>query len=297
MKSHTPAPRSRSFEIKEDCTLMPFLLQAMQDQSRNSVKSLLAHKLVQVNNRLTTQFDTPLKPGDTVTVGMNKSAAPFHHSMLNIVYEDNDLIVVEKASGLLSMGTERDKTKTAYHILNDYVKSKNPRNHVLILHRLDKETSGIMMFAKNLKTQEILQKNWNEMILERKYVAILEGCPQEERGQVKSYITENKAFVVHSARDEKLAITNYTVQKPNRQYSLVELNLETGRKNQIRVHMQELGNPVAGDKKYGATKDPIRRLALHAFKLHFTHPITGKEMKFETPIPSKFTSLFKQPKK
>lgn len=297
MKSHTPAPRSRSFEIKEDCTLMPFLLQAMQDQSRNSVKSLLAHKLVQVNNRLTTQFDTPLKPGDTVTVGMNKSAAPFHHSMLNIVYEDNDLIVVEKASGLLSMGTERDKTKTAYHILNDYVKSKNPRNHVLILHRLDKETSGIMMFAKNLKTQEILQKNWNEMILERKYVAILEGCPREERGQVKSYITENKAFVVHSARDGKLAITNYTVLKSNRQYSLVELNLETGRKNQIRVHMQELGNPVAGDKKYGATKDPIRRLALHAFKLHFTHPITGKEMKFETPIPSKFTSLFKQPKK
>ena len=297
MKSHTPAPRSRSFEIKEDCTLMPFLLQAMQDQSRNSVKSLLAHKLVQVNNRLTTQFDTPLKPGDTVTVGMNKSAAPFHHSMLNIVYEDNDLIVVEKASGLLSMGTERDKTKTAYHILNDYVKSKNPRNHVLILHRLDKETSGIMMFAKNLKTQEILQKNWNEMILERKYVAILEGCPREEQGQVKSYITENKAFVVHSARDGKLAITNYTVLKSNRQYSLVELNLETGRKNQIRVHMQELGHPVAGDKKYGATKDPIRRLALHAFKLHFTHPITGKEMKFETPIPSKFTSLFKQPEK
>ena len=297
MKSHTSTPRSRSFEIKEDCTLMPFLLQAMQDKSRNSVKSLLAHKLVQVNNRLTTQFDTPLKPGDTVTVGMNKSAAPFHHSMLNIVYEDNDLIVVEKASGLLSMGTERDKTKTAYHILNDYVKSKNPRNHVLILHRLDKETSGIMMFAKNLKTQEILQKNGNEMILERKYVAILEGCPREERGQVKSYITENKAFVVHSARDGKLAITNYTVLKSNRQYSLVELNLETGRKNQIRVHMQELGNPVAGDKKYGATKDPIRRLALHAFKLHFTHPITGKEMKFETPIPSKFTSLFKQPKK
>lgn len=297
MKFHTPAPRSRIFEIKENCTLMPFLLQAMQDKSRNSVKSLLAHKLVQVNNRLTTQFDTPLKPGDTVTVGMNKSAAPFHHAMLNIVYEDNDLIVVEKASGLLSMGTERDKTKTAYRILNDYVKSKNPRNHVLILHRLDKETSGIMMFAKNLKTQEILQKNWNEMILERKYVAILEGCPREKRGQVKSYITENKAFVVHSARDGKLAITNYTVLKSNRQYSLVELDLETGRKNQIRVHMQELGHPVTGDKKYGATKDPIRRLALHAFKLHFIHPITEKEMKFETPIPSKFMSLFKQPGK
>ena len=297
MKSHTPAPRSRNFEIKEECTLMPFLLQALHDQNRTTVKSLLSHKLVQVNNRPTTQFDTPLRPGDTVTVGMNKSAAPFHHSMLNLVYEDADLIVVEKASGLLSMGTDRDKTKTAYHILNDYVKSKNPRNHVLILHRLDKETSGVMMFAKNLKTQEILQKNWNEMILERKYVAVLEGCPAKEQGQIKSYITESKALVVHSSRDGKLAITNYTVLKSNRQYSLVELDLETGRKNQIRVHMQELGHPVAGDKKYGAVKDPLHRLALHAFKLHFTHPITGKEMKFETPIPTRFTSLFKQTEK
>lgn len=293
--SHRPKPRSRYFEIQEENILMPFLLQALHDQSRTTVKSLLAHKLVQVNNRITTQFDTPLKPGDTVTVGLNKTAAPFHHPMLNILHEDEDLIVVEKASGLLSMGTERDKTKTAYHILNTYVKSKNPRSHVLILHRLDKETSGIMMFAKNLKTQETLQKNWNDMILERKYVAVVEGCPQPEQGQVKSYISENSALIVHSAsaRDGKLAITNYTTLKSNRQFSLMELNLETGRKNQIRVHMQEIGHPVTGDKKYGATKNPLHRLALHAFKLHFIHPTTGKEMKFETPIPVRFTSLFK----
>ena len=293
--SHRPTPRSRNFEIQEENTLMPFLLQALHDQSRTTVKSLLAHKLVQVNNRITTQFDTPLKPGDTVTVGMNKTAAPFHHPMLNILHEDEDLIVVEKASGLLSMGTERDKTNTAYHILNTYVKSKNPRGHVLILHRLDKETSGIMMFAKNLKTQETLQKNWNDMILERNYVAVVEGCPQPEQGQVKSYISENSALIVHSAsaRDGKLAITNYTTLKSNRQFSLVELSLETGRKNQIRVHMQEIGHPVTGDKKYGATKNPLHRLALHAFKLHFIHPVTGKKMKFETHIPAKFTSLFK----
>lgn len=288
-------PKSRNFEIKEENTLIPFLLQALHDQSRTTVKSLLAHKLVQVNNRITTQFDTPLKPGDTVTVGMNKTAAPFHHPMLNILYEDDNLIVVEKASGLLSMGTERDKIKTAYYILNNYVKSKNPRGHVFILHRLDKETSGIMMFAKNLKVQEILQKNWNDMILERSYVAVVEGCPQPEQGKVKSYISENSALIVHSASvmNGKLAITNYTTLKSNRLFSLVELNLETGRKNQIRVHMQEIGHPVTGDKKYGATKDPLHRLALHAFKLHFIHPITGKEMKFETPIPAKFMSLFK----
>lgn len=293
MKPHTPAPRSRSFEVKEDSTLMPFLLQALHDQSRTTVKSLLAHRLVQVNNQPTTQFDTPLKPGDTVSVGMNKSAAPFHHSMLKIIHEDEHLIVVEKASGLLSMGTERDKTQTAYYILNEYLKKKDPRNHIYILHRLDKETSGIMMFAKNKKVQETLQKNWNNMILERKYAAVIEGCPQQEEGQIKSYLSENKAFVVHSARDGQLAITNYTVLKSNRQYSLVELDLETGRKNQIRVHMQELGTPVTGDSKYGAKKNPLHRLALHAFKLHFTHPITGKEMKFETPIPTRFMSLFK----
>ena len=293
MKSHYPAPRSRSFEVKEENTLMPFLLQALHDQSRTTVKSLLAHRLVQVNNRPTTQFDTRLNPGDTVTVGMNKTAAPFHHPMLTILHEDDDLIVAEKASGLLSMGTERDKTKTAYHILNDYVKNKNPRNHVFILHRLDKETSGIMMFAKNAKVQEKLQKDWNNMILERKYVAIIEGCPQQEQGQIKSYRSETRAFVVHSSKDGKLAITNYTVLKSDRQFSLVELDLETGRKNQIRVHMQEIGHPVTGDKKYGATKNPLRRLALHAFKLHFTHPVTGKEMNFETPVPAKFTALFK----
>lgn len=293
--SRNKAPRSRSLEVREKNTLMSFLLQALHDQSRTAVKSFLAHKLVQVNNHVTTQFDTPLEPGDTVTVGMNKSAAPFHHPMLNILYEDEYLIVVEKASGLLSMGTERDKTKTAYYILNNYVKNKDPRSHIFILHRLDRETSGIMMFAKSKKIQEVLQKNWNAMIRERKYVAIVEGCPQPEKGQVKSYISENKALIVHPtfSQEGKLAITNYTTLKSNRQFSLVELELETGRKNQIRVHMQEIGHPVTGDPKYGATKNPLHRLALHAFKLNFIHPVTEKEMKFETPVPAKFTALFK----
>ena len=290
---HAKTPRIRTFNVQEENTLMPFLLQALHDQSRTSVKSFLAHKLVQVNDRITSQFDTPLKPGDTVTVGMNKSAAPFQHPMLHMLYEDDYLLIVEKASGLLSMGTEREKTKTASYILNSYVKSKDPRNHIFILHRLDKETSGIMMFAKSKRIQEIMQKNWNDMILERKYVAVTEGCPQPERGQIKSYISENKALVVHSTSslNGKLAITNYTTLKSNHQFSLVELELETGRKNQIRVHMQEKGTPVTGDPKYGARKDPLHRVALHAFKLAFTHPVSGKKMTFETPIPAKFTAL------
>lgn len=299
MKSTHPrsskAPQSRNFEIKGNNTLMPFLFQALSDQSKTTVKSLLSHKLVQVNGRISTHFDHPLKAGDTVTIGLNKSAAPFSHPMMTIVHEDEHLIVIDKTSGLLSMATARDKTKTAYHLLSEYVKSKNPHNRIFILHRLDKETSGIMMFAKSEKVQETLQKNWNEMILERKYVAVVEGQPQQERGQVKSYVSENSALIVHSstAKEGKLAITNYTVLKSNKQFSLVELELETGRKNQIRVHMQEIGHPVTGDKKYGAKNNPFLRLMLHAFKLRFVHPVTQKEMNFETSIPSKFTLLFK----
>ena len=292
--SRAKAPRCRSFEVQDENTLMPFLLQVLHDQSRTAVKSFLAHKLVQVNNRVTTQFDTPLKPGDTVSVGMNKSAAPFHHPMLNLLYEDEHLLVVEKASGLLSMGTERDKTKTAYYILNNYLRNKDPRNHIFILHRLDRETSGIMMFAKSKGIQEQLQHNWHNIVLERKYVAVVEGVMEQPEGMVRSYLTENAAFQVYSTDnpDEgQLAITRYKVLGGNSRFSLVELDLETGRKNQIRVHMHDLGHSIIGDRKYGAHGSPLGRVALHAVKLRFAHPVTRREMNFETPIPARFLSI------
>lgn len=287
--------KEKVYSVKEEVLLLDFLFATLSDKSKTTVKSLLAHRQIGVNGKPVKQFDTPLKPGDSVQVYFDKSNMTFNHSMLNIVFEDDHLIVIDKMSGLLSMATDRVKEQTAYHILSEYVKRTNPRNRIFIVHRLDRETSGLMMFAKTPDMQESLQSNWEHIVRERKYVAVIEGQPKKESDRIKSYITENSAFNVHStsAANGKLAITNYQVLKAGKHYSLVELELETGRKNQIRVHMQDLGHSVAGDKKYGAQTNPINRLALHAFKLRFVHPVTRKELNFETPFPKKFTSIVK----
>lgn len=294
-RNQAPVSKTKIFDVKEEALLLNFLFSTLSEQSKTTVKALLAHRQIAVNGKATTQFDVIVKAGDQVAVYFDKNNTAFSHPMLNIIYEDDSLIVVDKMSGLLSMATERDKEKTAYHILSDYVKRIHPGNCIFILHRLDRETSGLMMFAKNSKVQEALQKNWDNVVTERKYIAVVEGCPKKESGKIKSYIAENSAFIVHQSNsaEGKIAITNYKVLKSNKQYSLIELELETGRKNQIRVHMQELGTPVTGDKKYGAQSNPINRLALHAFKLRFIHPVSNKEMDFETPIPKRFMQLVK----
>lgn len=285
-----PSSKNRIVDITSENTLLPFLFETLKNESKTTVKSLLAHKQIVVNDKPTTKFDTPLKPGDKVGIYFDQTHAVPSRSMLKIIYEDNFIIVIDKASGLLSMATERDKEKTAYHLLSDHVKKQNPRNCIFILHRLDRETSGVMMFSKNQKIQEQLQKNWDQAVTERKYVAVVEGQLPQPQATIKSYLAENSTCLVHSttANKGKQAITRYRVLKAGRQYSLVELELETGRKNQIRVHMQEAGCPVAGDKKYGAKTNPIHRLALHAFKLRFIHPVTHQEMNFETPVPKRF---------
>jgi len=286
---------NRDFEIVQPSPLLEFLLSALKGQNRTTVKSLLAHQQICINGRICTQFDAPLKAGDKVTVCFDKHNRPFRHPLLEIVFEDAYLIVVHKKAGLLSMANERVKEKTAYRILSDYVKQSNPRNLIFILHRLDRETSGLMMFAKSREIQEKLQSNWDRAIVERKYVAVVEGTLSPSQGTLKSYLSEDKNYFIRTsdAQNGKLAVTHYHVLKSNRQYSLVELDLETGRKNQIRVHMQSLGHPICGDKKYGARTNPIHRLALHARKLHFIHPGTQQDMDFETPIPKAFTLLVK----
>lgn len=285
--------KNAQFDVETPDTLLHFLFETLKKESKTTVKSLLAHKQISINGRFVTQFDTPLAIGDKVGVYFHKDSIPFSHPMLRILYEDQSLLVVDKASGLLSISTERDKEKTAYRLLSDYVKKNNPHSRIFILHRLDRDTSGIMMFAKNQEVQETLQSNWDEMICERKYVAVIEGQMPKASGTIQSYVAENKDFVVHksNAVEGKLAITHYRTLKAGNSYSLIELNLETGRKNQIRVHLQEAKHPIAGDKKYGAQSNPIHRLALHAFKLRFIHPVLRKEMNFETPIPSRFRAL------
>ena len=211
------------------------------------------------------------------------------------MYKRQYLIVVEKMQGLLSVSSERQKERTAYHILNEYVqRSAGRNNRVYIVHRLDRDTSGLMMFAKDERTQHTLRDNWHDIVTDRRYVAVVAGDMEKDAGTVMSWLTDRTLYVYSSPTDDggQKSITHYRTIKRANGYSLLELNLETGRKNQIRVHMQDLGHPIVGDGRYGLEDvNPIGRLALHAFKLCFYHPVTGELMEFETPYPGEFKKL------
>lgn len=284
---------NRDYEISAPAKLLDFLYQALKGQSRTTVKSLLSHRQISINGKITSQFDAPLKPGDKVTVYFDKSQKPFSHPLLEIVYEEDSFLVVNKKSGLLTISTDKIKEETAYHLLNEYVKQKNPGKHIFIVHRLDRDTSGFLLFAKDQETQDFFQSNWNEIVSERKYIAVTEGCPPHQEGTVESFLSEDASCFMHSSSIGKKATTHYKVLKSNGIYALIEVSLETGRKNQIRVHMHDLGCPISGDKKYGARTNPLRRLALHAYKLRFIHPVTHQEMLFESPVPKHFLLLVK----
>ena len=291
----TPS-RGRLITVNENTTLLPFLFDLLKEQSKSSVKSILANRQISVNGRTTTQFDTPLAAGDEVRISFDRGKEDFHHPMLRLVWEDDYLIVVDKRNGLLSMSTDKIKEKTAYHLLSDYVKKSSPENKIFILHRLDRDTSGLMMFAKSRKVQQILQADWNEMITERSYVAVVEGKPEKETDLLTSYLMENSAMKVYvtTQGDGQEAITRYKVLKSNNQYSLLQLDLETGRKNQIRAQLESIGHPIAGDDKYGAATNPAGRLALHARKLCFIHPEIHEALRFGTAIPAIFNAVVKQ---
>ena len=279
-----------------DTTLLSFLIESMPQRKRTSIKELLKHNQVAVNNIPTTQFDTEIHHGDTIKVNLTREFRLFYHRRIKLVYEDDDIIVVNKGYGLLSMGTDRVKDGTAYSIVRDYIKWQDPRNKLFIVHRLDRDTSGLMMFAKNEQAKETMQHNWNNMVLNRKYLAVVEGKVEQESGSVRSYLAETSQYEVYSTQnpDEgQLAVTRYRTLKCKNGYTLLEVELDTGRKNQIRVHMKDLGHPIAGDRKYGAKSSPIHRLALHAQTLRFVHPVTRREMNFETPIPTSFASMVK----
>lgn len=283
------------YNVKESAELMEFLMQKLAGISRNKVKTLLSNRVVLVDNKITTQYNFPLQPGMKVQISKEKNKKEFKNPMLKIIYEDAYLIVVEKKEGLLSVSTEHQKERTAQHILNEYVKRSHRNNRIFVVHRLDRETSGIMMYAKDEKTQNTLRDNWHDIVTDRRYIAVVDGEMEKDSGIVQSWLIDHKLYVSSSPQENgegKLAITHYKTIKRANGYSLVELKLETGRKNQIRVHMRELGHPVIGDAKYGKEEiNPIGRLALHAFKLCFYHPVTGEVMQFETPYPTVFKKL------
>lgn len=215
---------------------------------------------------------------------------------LEILYEDSDILVIDKPAGLLTVRTETDKTRTAHYILTDYVRKGcfKSRNRIFTVHRLDQWTSGVLIFAKSEKIKLLLQSHWNET--KKKYIAAVHGQLAQKEGVITSYLAENKAFVVYSTTDAakgKLSKTAYKVLKETEHFSLLEIDLLTGRKNQIRVHLADKGHPIVGDRKYGKANDDYKRLALHSKSISFKHPATGRQVTFETKLPSYFKELMK----
>ena len=274
--------------VKENEILIEFLKKMFSNLSKNSVKSLLHNEKVFVNGNMTTKYNYELNVGDVVEI-REKVA-----KNIDIIYEDKDIIVINKPSGLLTVATEKEKNKTAYHLVMEYLKKKNKNNRIFIIHRLDKDTSGIIMFAKNERAKHLYQDNWNDIVKKRCYYAVIDGKMENKEGTIKSYLKEN-GNMVYSVKDRsgKIAVTEYKVLKERKNISLLDINLKTGRKNQIRVHMKENKTPILGDLKYGEKSKLINRLALHAYKLELVNPVTKKLLTFEINMPNEFKMLFK----
>lgn len=279
-----------TFKVVSPSQLITFLMERMHGISRNRAKALIVNRVVLVDNIITTHPLTELKPGQIVQLDRSKHKMSFHSNSLDIVYEDPYLLVIDKRSGLLSM-SNNSRQETVQTVLNRYLEKGGGRNTSHLVHRLDRDTSGLMIYAKDVKTQQSLVEGWQYLVTDRRYIALVSGVLEEKEGVVQSWLTEDKRFVTHSSPVDnggKFAQTNYRVLRESEAYSLVECELRTGRKNQIRVHMATLGHPVVGDQKYGSSDDSIRRLGLHAYMLCFRHPVTGKVLRFETPVPACF---------
>jgi 23S rRNA pseudouridine1911/1915/1917 synthase len=294
--------------VEQEGLLMDFLQAKMGGMAKASIKQLLSQRRVTVNNAIQTRHDTPIRRGDTVLIASGRGNVELRHPKLRVVYEDDALIVVEKKNGLLTVPVKADsKETTVFSILKEYVRKQSYRNTVHVVHRLDRETSGLLVFAKSPELQEYMRTYWRQLVTKRTYVALVEGKLEKTEGKITSWLTEDSrtALVSSSPVDNggQLAITNYKVLKESAlqtdesdlkaEYSLVELNLETGRTNQIRVHMASIGHPVVGDRKYGNGNEssPIDRLCLHARVLEFIHPMTEKKVRFEVPTPKEFTRV------
>lgn len=283
------------YNVDHPQELLGFLLKVLENKGRNAVKAILARGQVMVEGQVTTQFDQQLRVGQTVEVSWVKKAAPGSFTDMGILYEDEDIIVVDKGAGLLSIASDKEKQLTAYRQLMDHLRKWDPKQRVFIVHRLDRDTSGVMLFAKSEEIQQALQNDWKNTVSERTYIALVEGQVKKKTGTITSWLKETRTHLVYSSSKPnggQKAVTHYAVLKANSHFSLLQVNLETGRKNQIRVHMQEMGFPIVGDKKYGGKGNPIGRLGLHANVLTFKHPRTREVLRFESPIPKRFLNVF-----
>lgn len=302
-----------TLRVREAALLGDFLEQKMGGMTRTSIKNMLTRRIVHVNGGIETRMDLQVNPGDEVTIQPSRGNQTLVHPKLRIVYEDDYLIVVEKKCGLLTVAAHPGATETtAFSILLDYVRRESKKNGIYVVHRLDRETSGLLVFAKRQDLQEYMRTYWRQIVTNRTYIAVAEGLIEKDEDTVRSWLTEDpKSTIVKSSPVDnggKLAITHYKVIKRSAEtasanthsplhgggqgVSLVELHLETGRTNQIRVHLASMGHPVLSDRKYGHHEAPIDRLALHARILEFIHPVTEEKVHFETPVPREFLHLF-----
>lgn len=285
--------KKSEFIVKEQQELLPFLAACLPDSSKSHVKGLLAHH-VYVDGRRTSQYNFPLAPGMKVSIEIVSGSDRLRPRDLDIVFEDRHLLVVNKHEGLLSY-SKHPNDKTVISVLNQYLEASRQRCHAHIVHRLDRDTSGLMVVSKSKEVSRQFEEDWKGMVFDRRYVAVAWGHFDAHKGEIRSWLTDGEYCVLSSPTDNggKLAVTHYEVRKTCRRYSLVELKLDTGRRNQIRVHLRELGHPVVHDPLYGYKDDisPVSRLCLHAYRLCFSHPVTGKRLQFETPFPQSFLKL------
>lgn len=292
-------PQTTSFKVKQESTMLDFIMTALDGISRNKAKAILTGSGVTVNERLVKQHDYRLKVGDQVEISKQKNRNSFSSKFVKLVYEDAYIIVIEKNVGILSMASN----SLAFSVkseLDNYLRKSHQGCTAHVVHRLDRETSGLLVYAKTIEAEQILEHNWHEIVTDRRYVALVSGVPEQKKGSIESWLKDNKAYITYSSPTDnggKYALTHYKVLKSDGKRSLVELKLETGRKNQIRVHLQDIGTPVCGDMKYGNGDNPIGRLGLHAFRLNFYHPITGKQLTFETELPKQFINALERKEK
>lgn len=275
--------------VNKDSELLEYLYEHL-DMPKKRVKQYLVHGAVYVNEDRVTQYNYPLVAGMKIMIDTNSKNS--RNLPFSIIFEDDHLLVVNKPSGLLTIATEKEKERTLYHIVRDYVVSKNPHGRIFIVHRLDRDTSGIVLFAKDEKTKNQLQENWNDYASLREYTAIVCGHPKEESGQIVQYLKETKTNLVYVSprEDGKKAITNYSVLKTSDKYSMLKVTIETGRRNQIRVAFASKKMPILGDTKYGE-KSKVNRLYLHANRLKIYYPVIKKDILFETSIPTEFKKM------
>ena len=284
--------RKQTFISNENISLLEGIFNFKKDLSKKTIKNYIKNKMIKINNIVITNNNYMLNIGDIVEICYEKRIIPKYD--LDILYEDEYLIAINKPSGLLSISNDKEKDITAYRMVSDYIKTNNKKNYIFVVHRLDQDTSGVLMFCKNEKIRDKMQDNWNNVVKKRGYIALVDG-KMSGSGTIHTFLMEDKRQFVYSSRNGmgKEAITHYSTIKSNNNYSMLQVFIDTGRRNQIRVHLSEKGYPIVGDKKYRCKTNPIKRLCLHANILEFIHPVSKKLVSIKCDIPNEFEKLIK----